>query len=127
MNRKLSIAAIVFGVLAVIGELCRLDLPTISWLFSNGSWPGWTGSALLILGGIAGLLWLPREIRWTPVTLQRFRRFRSIGRGWWSLQILLLLVLLALLDQALVGRRALLVRCDGRTYFPAFVKQRHQA
>jgi microcin C transport system permease protein len=96
-------------------------------MFGMGAAFGWSGSACLILGGIAGLLWLPAGIHWTPVTLQRFRRFRSIGRGWWSLRILLALVLLALLDQALVGRRALFVRCDGRTYFPAFVKQRHPA
>ncbi len=127
MNRKLFIAAIVIGVLALVGELCGLTLPTISWLFSNGPWFGWISSAILILGGMAGMLWLPRDIHWTPVTLQRFRRFRSIGRGWWSLRILLALVLVALLDQALVGRRALFVRCDGQNYFPAFVKQRHQA
>lgn len=127
MNRKLSIAAIIVGALAILGELCGLLLPSISWFFSMGPLGGWTSCTLLVLGGIAGLLWLPREIRWTPVTLQRFRRFRSIRRGLWSLRIILLLIVLALLDQAVVGRRALFVRCDGKTYFPAFVKQRHAA
>lgn len=127
MNRKLSIAAIVIGLLAIIGEQCGLLLPSLSWFFSMGPAFGWTCCTLLVLSGIAGLVWLPREIRWTPVTLQRFRRFRSIKRGMWSLRIIFVLILVALLDQALVGRRALFVRCDGKLYFPAFVKQRHQA
>ncbi|HRH94478.1 MAG TPA: ABC transporter permease subunit [Prosthecobacter sp.] len=127
MNRKLSITAITLGALAILGELCGLLIPTVSWFFSIGPWFGWISSLLLIVLGILGLLFLPREIRWTPVTLQRFRRFRSIGRGWWSFRILLALVAVAMLDQAIVGKRALMVRCDGKTYFPAFVQKRYQA
>jgi len=127
MNRKLSIAAILIGALAILGELCGLQLPSVSWFFSMGPLMGWTSSTLLLLGGIAGSLWLPREIRWTPVMRQRFRRFGAIKRGLWSLRIIFALIALALLDQAIVGRRALFVRCDGKTYFPAFVKKRHQA
>jgi microcin C transport system permease protein len=127
MNRKLSIAAITLGALAILGELCGILIPTVSWFFDNGPKFGWVSSVLLIVGGILGLWLLPREIRWTPVTLQRFRRFRSIGRGWWSFRILLVLIALAMLDQALVGKRALLVRCDGKTYFPAFSQKRYQA
>src|SRR5258708_6021443 len=106
MNRKLSIAAIVTGALAIAGERCGLLLPSVSWFFSMGPGFGWTSSTLLVLAGIAGLLWLPRELRWTPVTLQRFRRFRAIRRGRWSLRIVFALIVLALLDQAIVGRRA---------------------
>ncbi len=127
MNRKLSITAITLGVLAILGELCGILIPTVSWFFDNGRTFGWISSLLLIIGGILGLLFLPREIRWTPVTLQRFRRFRSIDRGWWSFRILLALIALAMLDQALVGKRALLVHCDGKTYFPAFSQKRYQA
>lgn len=127
MNRKLSIAAITLGALAILGELCGILIPTVSWFFDNGRTFGWVSSVLLIVCGILGLRFLPREIRWTPVTLQRFRRFRSIGRGWWSFRILLVLIALAMLDQALVGKRALLVRCDGKTYFPAFSQKRYQA
>lgn len=127
MNHKLSITAITLGALAILGELCGMLIPTVSWIFSNGRVFGWVSSLLLIAGGILGLLYLPREIRWTPVTLQRFRRFRSIGRGWWSFRILLALIALAMLDQVVVGKRALLVRCDGKTYFPAFTQKRYQA
>ncbi len=127
MNKKLSIIAITLGVLSILSELCGLELPTISWLFSVGQSFGWVASLLLIIAGIAGIKFLPADIRWNPVTLQRFKRFRSIGRGWWAWRILLLLVFLAGLDQSLVGKRALIVRCDGHTYFPAFVKQRYTA
>jgi microcin C transport system permease protein len=127
MIRKLALAALLLGALAILGELAGLDLPSISWFFSLGPAFGWTASTLLIAGGIAALVCLPAEVRWTPVTLQRFRRFRSIRRGWWSFCLLIFLAGLALLDQALVGRRALIVRHEGRTYFPAFVKQRYPA
>lgn len=125
MNRKLSILAITVGALAILNELCGLDLPSLSWFFSMGDTFGWIVSALLIIGGICGLAFLTPAIRWNPVTLKRFQRFRSIGRGWWSFRILCVLVVLALLDQALVGKRALLVRYEGHTYFPAFVKKQY--
>ena len=70
---------------------------------------------------------MPKEIRWTPVTLQRFRRFCSIRRGWWSFCILMGLAGIALLDQVLVGKRALMVSHEGKLSFPAFVKHRYQA
>ena len=127
MNRRLSIIAIIIGSLAILGEVFQLVLPTVSWFFTNGPWIGWIASALLIFGGIAGLLFLPRDIQWTPITLQRFRRFRSIGRGWWSFCILIALVGIAMLDQMIVGKRALIVHCDGKTSFPAFVAKRYQA
>lgn len=125
MNRRLSIIAIIVGVLSIVGELAGLDLPSVAWFFKMGKTFGWVSSVLLIVGGIAGLIWLPAEVRWNPVTLQRFRRFRSIQRGWFSFLILLALIFLALLDQALVGKRALMVSYEGKTLYPAFVKQRY--
>jgi microcin C transport system permease protein len=127
MNRKLSILAMLAGVLSITGQLAGLELPSVSWFFSVGSGFGWASSVLLVAGGLAGLLLLPKEIRWTPVTLQRFRRFRSIRRGWWSFCILLGLAGLALLDQVLVGKRALVVSHESGVYFPAFVKERYAA
>lgn len=127
MIRKLAIASIVIGVLAAVGEACGLDLPSLAWFFSFGRPLGWGFCALLVAGGVFAWARLPVQVQWNPVTLGRFRRFRSIGRGWWSLVILTVLVLLALLDQALVGRRALVVHHGGKTYFPAFVKERYRA
>jgi microcin C transport system permease protein len=125
MIRRLSIVSFVVGLLALLGEWFELELPSIAWFFSLGQTFGWVSSSLLIIGGLVGLLVLPAQVHWTPVTLQRFRRFRSIRRGWWSFLLLLVLVVLALLDQALVGRRALVVKHEGSWYFPAFVKQRY--
>ncbi len=125
MIRCLAIASLFVGSLSVLGEWFALDLPSVSWFFEMGPVFGWVGSLTLLLGGIAALVFLPATVNWTPVTLQRFRRFRSIRRGWWSLLLLAALVLLALLDHSLVGKRALIVKQGGSWYFPAFVKQRY--
>lgn len=125
MIRRLAIASLLVGALSLVGEWLGLDLPSISWFFGMGTAFGWISSSLLLLGGVAALLLLPAQVRWTPVTLQRFRRFRSIRRGWWSLLVLGGLVFLALLDQALVGKRALVVKQGDSWYFPAFMKQRY--
>jgi microcin C transport system permease protein len=125
MIRLLSIVALLVGALSLTGELAGLDLPSIAWFFKVGKTFGWVSGVVSILGGLAGLVWLPKDVNWNPVTLGRFRRYRSIGRGWWSFLILLLLVGLALLDQALVGKRALMVSWEGKLYFPAFVKERY--
>lgn len=125
MIRRLSILCLAVGVLASLGELFDLDLPTVSQIFSLGNGTGWVLSGLLVLAGVCGLLFLPAQVRWNPVTLQRFRRFRSIRRGWISFLILAGLAGLALLDQAVVGRRALVVKHEGQWYFPAFVKERY--
>ncbi len=125
MIRRLAIVSLLVGLLAIVGELCGLDLPSIAWFFSNGKAFGWASSVLLVAGGVAALVWLPAQVQWTPITLRRFQRFRSIKRGWWSLILLVALAGLALFDQALVGKRALVVKHDGHWYFPAFVKQRY--
>ena len=125
MNRRLSILAILVGVLSIVGELAGLELPSVAWFFKMGKLFGWVSSLVLVAGGIAGLIWLPPDIRWNPVTLQRFRRFRSIKRGWISFLILLALIVVALLDQVLVGKRALMVHYEGKTFYPAFVKHRY--
>jgi microcin C transport system permease protein len=125
MIRRLSIISLLVGSLAILGELLGLDLPSIAWFFSLGRGFGWACSGSLILAGLVGLFFLPARVNWTPVTIQRFRRFRSIRRGWWSLLLLAALVLLALLDQTIVGRRALVVKHNDQWYFPAFVKQRY--
>lgn len=127
MFRKLAITSILFASLAAIGEVFALELPTVSWLFSFGSTTGWIFAALLLIFGLYLLIACPKDVAWTPVTLARFARFKSITRGWWSFKILIFLVLLAVLDQALVGKRALWVSYEGKQYFPAFVKARYPA
>ena len=119
MIRRLSIIALLIGSLALIGESLGLDLPSIAWFFSLGKGFGWASSLLLIVAGLFGLTFLPAAVKWNPVTLQRFRRFRSIRRGWISLLILAGLVFVALLDQALVGKRALVVKHHPHVVAPA--------
>lgn len=55
-----------------------------------------------------------------PLTRKRLQRFRSIKRGYWSLILLVLLVVLALLAELWVNGRALIVRYEGKTYFPTY-------
>jgi microcin C transport system permease protein len=55
-----------------------------------------------------------------PITARRLKRFREVRRGYWSLVILLALAGLASLDQAVVGKRALAIRYEGKWTFPAF-------
>ncbi len=127
MIRRLAIASLLVGALSLLGEWLGLDLPSVSWFFSMGPGFGYASSILLVLAGIGALFLLPAKVNWNPVTRQRFRRFRSIRRGWVSLLVLAALVLVALLDQALVGKRALVVKHGDAWYFPAFVKQRYPA
>jgi microcin C transport system permease protein len=127
------------GALAVTGELRGLAFPTARWFFSTSRdvpWlhchPGWLDGALfpwfgwlaaLLLSG-CGLFLVIRS--WcggppNPVTEARWRRFKAIRRGYFSLLILLVMGGLAALDQVVVGKRALAVFHEGRWVFPAFL------
>ena len=98
----------------------RLIPANLRWLRENqGDIVGYSLCGLSILAGLL-LMVFGGKFQWNPLTLRRLGRFRSIGRGWTSFQLLMLLVLLAMLDQALVGKRALAVKYDGTWYFPAF-------
>lgn len=56
-----------------------------------------------------------------PNTRRRIGRFRKLRRAWWSLWILLAILLIALGSNIIANNRPLLLRCNGNTYFP-FVK-----
>lgn len=55
-----------------------------------------------------------------PLTRKRLQRFRSIRRGFWSLILLAALLVLALVAELWINGRALIVRYEGRTYFPTY-------
>lgn len=55
-----------------------------------------------------------------PITRKRFRRFRQLKRGWWSLVVLVLLYLVTLGAELFCNSRPLVLRHGGRWYFPAF-------
>ena len=142
---KLSIGItwLIIGVLAVVGELAGIALPTARWFFNASReltflnfsiprqdapdttilWFGWLSSAILIIAG-GMLIW--RSFTSgppNPMTLRKMQRFRQIRRGYISLIILIGLGGFAALDQVVVGKRALAVHYEGQWIFPAFRTQ----
>lgn len=134
--RKIGLLLILVAVLAAVGYECGLALPSLRWFYSFdpsdsavpqlARWIGHAITGLMTTGGLL-LLAFGGNFRWNPLTLRKLARFRAITRGYRSFLILILMVLVALLDQALVGKRALAVRYDGRWYFPAFTRERLDA
>jgi microcin C transport system permease protein len=55
-----------------------------------------------------------------PLTRKKFHRFRQIKRGYYSFVILGGLVVLALAAELLVNHRALVVRHEGKWFFPTY-------
>lgn len=54
------------------------------------------------------------------VLRKRWRKFRSLKRGWYSFVVLTVAFALSFLNPVLVNNRALVVKYDGALYFPAF-------
>jgi microcin C transport system permease protein len=54
----------------------------------------------------------------SPLTRRRLRNFRGNARGYWSLWIFLALFVVSLSAELIANDRPLLVRYDGRFYFP---------
>jgi microcin C transport system permease protein len=59
-------------------------------------------------------------LRFNPLTVKKFRRFQSIRRGYVSLLIMLLLIVLSLGAELLVNSRALVVHYNGTFYWPTY-------
>ena len=55
-----------------------------------------------------------------PLTRKRLQRFRSIRRGYWSLLLLVFLLVLAVFAELWISGRALVVRYEGKTWFPTY-------
>lgn len=134
MRTLIGIVLLLAALLAAAGRMLSSDghtvvFPTVSWLFrapwSLGvqPWLGWVSVAVLLAA--AGWLLRRRRFRFSPMTERKLRRFQSIGRGAWSLRLLLVLTLVACLDQIVAGKRALAVRHDGEWFFPAFREEIH--
>ncbi|MBK1828380.1 ABC transporter permease subunit [Haloferula rosea] len=135
--RKLGLLMILVAALAAVGEFMGWALPSLRWFFSFDADPNklegspWLANQGEIIGygfcGLIGLIGLVMiasggGFHWNPLTLRKFQRFQSIGRGYASFRILMFFMALALCDQVLVGKRALAVRMDGEWVFPAFVQ-----
>jgi len=59
--------------------------------------------------------------RLSPLTRRRLRSFRANRRGYWSLWIFLALFLVSLAAEVVANDRPLVVRYEGRLYFPALI------
>ena len=120
MIRKFSILMIILSLAGAISHFMGGALPSLRWFFSMGEMTGYVVMSLTFIAGLLLLLRGPKEIHWTPMSLRKFQRFKSIRRGHVSLMILIGLILIAMLDQVIVGKRALAVYYDGELHFPAF-------
>ena len=54
----------------------------------------------------------------TPLTRRRLANFRANRRGWWSLWILSAMVVVSLFAEVIANDRPLVLRYEGRLYFP---------
>ncbi len=132
--RTVGLFSLFLGTLAAMGERMGLALPTARWFFtvsrevpflkmagSGFPWFGWLCTALMIFGGLTLMVRSFTSGPRNPITARRVKRFREIKRGYYSLVILIVLGGIAMLDQAVVGKRALAVNCEGKWLFPAFM------
>lgn len=60
------------------------------------------------------------KFKLNPITKKRLLRFKEIKRGYYSLIALLLVIFLSLIANVFVNDRALVVRYEGKTYFPTY-------
>ena len=133
--RKIGLLLIVVALLATAGEFWGIEIPSVRWFYDfeadpnrmgEGAWfehqHRIIGLAMCVVMTLAGVLMIAfgGGFHWNPLTLRRLERFRSIGRGYFAFRVLMFLLLVTLLDQALVGKRALAVRYEGEWHFPAF-------
>lgn len=125
MLRKISIALIVLSMVGMISHVMGGALPSLRWFFEVNEVFGFVCMITGLLLGVLLLLCGKRDIDWKPMTVRKFQRFRSMRRGYVSFLILCVLVVLAMLDQTLVGKRALIVKYEGYYYFPAFSQKQY--
>ena len=55
-----------------------------------------------------------------PITLKKLKRFKSIKRGYYSLILFLGFVFLSIFSEMFINSRALVVRYEGKFYFPTY-------
>lgn len=119
--KRTGITLIVLAILSWICFLAGWTLPVLKLFELAGeTWAHWL-RGLAVGAGVGLFLRTPRPAN--PLSVKRWKRFRSIRRGYVSWIILLVLCGLALMDNILVGKRALIVRHDGHWYFPALLKE----
>ncbi len=58
--------------------------------------------------------------RFNPLTIEKFRRFKSIRRGYYSFIILIICIIISIFGELFVNNRALLVKYQGSYYLPTY-------
>lgn len=119
MNRT-GIILVMLAGLSWLSTFMGWSVPVLKLFDLAGVTGGHCLRALAMLTG--GWLVLRKAGPPNPLSIKRWKRFRSIRRGYVSFLILVILCAVALLDNVLVGKRALFVSHDGHWYFPAFIK-----
>lgn len=138
MFRKIGWILILGALLASVGEVMALKLPTLRWGFETSReiawlhwnagtqsdatiipWFGWLCVAMNLLVGVYLLLKFPRRFHFTPITQRRIDRFCSIQRGYRAFLTIIVLGVIASLDHLLVGNEPLLMKYQGEWYTPA--------
>lgn len=59
-------------------------------------------------------------MKFNPLTLKKIRRFQSVRRGYYSLLLFGLMLLLSLFAELFISNRALIVRYEGQYFFPTY-------
>ena len=125
MFRKIGIILILLALLGASSHYMGWAVPSLRWFFSFGDLHGYIAMGVgFLLGGII-LIKADKNVHWRPMTLRKFERFKSIRRGYVSYWIFIILIVIALLDQTLVGKRALIVKYEGNWYFPAYQQSQY--
>lgn len=101
----------------VLGDFLRVLLQLDNDATKRASlWIFLSMDALLLFAGIACVA--KGRINFNPLTVRKFRRFKSLRRGYISFLVLAAMLGLACLDTLIVGKKALVVCQDGRWSFP---------
>lgn len=138
MFRKIGWLLVVGALVAAMGELLSLKLPTLRWGFETSReiawlhwnagtaadprifpWFGWICVLMNLLVGVLLLIKFPRGFHFTPITQRRIDRFCSIQRGYRAFLLILILAMIASLDHLLVGNEPLLMKYKGEWFTPA--------
>jgi microcin C transport system permease protein len=59
-------------------------------------------------------------MRFNPLTIKRWQRFKAIRRGYWSGILLSALILASIFAELLISNRALIVYYEGQLFFPSY-------
>jgi microcin C transport system permease protein len=59
-------------------------------------------------------------LRFNPLTIEKYKRFKTIKRGYYSFIILSFFIIFSLAGELFVNNRALIVKHQGNYYFPTY-------